>query len=187
MKEILYAGDSLDEEVEIVDPTGTEYTGDDGWAAKYVFIPRDSTAGTKFEIGCSWTGDAYRYQATSATSGQWQPADYTWHLVVTKTGLQVTAATGAAKVLDNPLTASVFDGRSQAEKALDDALAALATFQASGGKVKSYSIAGRSMEFETESGLRQQVSFWSARVASERRQRAIDSGLGDPFRAYVRM
>ena len=177
MKEVLYAGDSIDEEVEIVDPTGTEYTGDDGWAAKYVFIPRDSGAGTKFEIGCSWTGYAYRYQVTSATSGQWQPADYTWHLVVTKTGLQVTAATGTAKVLDNPLTASVFDGRSVAEKAYDDARTALASFQASGGRVKSYSIAGRSMEFESAADLVKLVRFWQGEVERERAAERLSQGL----------
>jgi hypothetical protein len=187
MKEILIAGDSIDEEVEAFDSAGNEYSGDDGWTAKFRFMPRGGGSGSAFEIPCAWTGDAFRYQVASSQSASWTPDNYTWALVVTKTGLQVTLETGQAQVTPNPLTAATYDGRTQAEKALDDAKAALASFNATSGRVKSYSIAGRAMEFDSGSEILKLISFWELQVAKEARAKSIASGLGDPYRVYVRM
>jgi hypothetical protein len=187
MKEILIAGDSIDEEVEAFDSAGNEYSGDDGWAAKFRFMPRGGGSGSAFEINCAWTGDAFRYQVASTQSATWTPDNYTWALVVTKVGLQVTIETGQAQVIPNPLTAATYDGRTQAEKALDDAKAALASFNATSGRVKSYSIAGRAMEFDSGSEILKLISFWEQQVSAERRAKSIASGLGDPYRVYVRM
>jgi len=183
----MIAGDSIDEEVEAFDSAGNEYSGDDGWAAKFVFVPRVAGVGTKFEMPCSWTGDAFRYQVSAATSAAWIPADYSWTLLVSKTGLRVVIQQGAAVVLPNPETVASHDTRSQAEVALADAETALASFNATGGRVKSYSIAGRSMEFETADGIQSMVSFWAEKVLSERRARARASGQPDPFMVYTRM
>jgi hypothetical protein len=187
MKEILIAGDSIDEEVEAFDSAGNEYSGDDGWAAKYRFMPRPGGVGAAFEVPCSWTGDAFRYQVSSSQSGAWTPDDYSWALIVYKTGLQVTIEEGVAKVTPNRATTATYDSRSQAQKALDDAKAALGTFNATSGRVKSYSIAGRAMEFDTGSEILKLISFWETQVAAENRAKAIASGLGDPYRVYVRM
>jgi hypothetical protein len=187
MREELIAGDSIDEEVEAFDSAGNEYSGDDGWAAKFVFVPRAAGVGTKFEMPCSWGGDAFRYQVSAATSAAWVPADYSWTLLVSKTGLRVVIQQGAAIVLPNPETAASHDVRSQAEVALADSKLALATFNATGGRVKSYSIAGRSMEFETADGIQSTIGFWTNEVLQERRARARAAGQPDPFMVYARI
>ena len=149
MKEQLIAGDSIDEEVEAFDAAGNEYSGEDGWEATFYFMPRGGGSGTKFNIPCSWTGDAFRYQVAGATSSSWVPDNYSWALVVTNLGLQVTIEEGSAVVTPNRATSDTYDSRSQAQKAVDDCKTAYATFEATNGRVKSYSIAGRAMEFES--------------------------------------
>lgn len=187
MKEQLIAGDSIDEEVEAFDAAGNEYSGDDSWAAKFVFVPRVAGVGTKFEITCSWTGDAFRYQVSAAVSATWVPAEYSWTLLVSKTGLRVVIQQGTAVVLPNPETAASHDTRSQAEIALADAKTAFATFNSTGGRVKSYSIAGRSMEFESVDGIKAAVAFWANEVFKERRARKLAAGEPDPCMVYVRI
>lgn len=177
MKEQLIAGDSIDEEVEAFDAAGNEYSGDDSWAAKFVFVPRVAGVGTKFEITCSWTGDAFRYQVSAAVSATWVPAEYSWTLLVSKTGLRVVIQQGTAVVLPNPETAASHDSRSTAVRALDEAKAALASFTANNGRVKSYSIAGRSMEFESAADIVKLVKFWELQVDRERTQQRLEQGL----------
>jgi hypothetical protein len=186
MREELIAGDSIDEEVEAFDSAGNEYSGDDGWAAKFVFVPRVAGTGTKFEMACSWTGDAFRYQVSAATTAAWVPADYSWTLLVSKTGLRVVIQQGTAVVLPNPETVASHDTRSQAEIALADAKSALATFNATGGRVKSYSIAGRSMEFESTAEIVKMISNLQVDVNVEHRRKALASGGADPNRIFVR-
>jgi len=185
MKEQLIAGDSIDEEVEAFDSAGNEYSGEDGWSATFYFLPRPGGVGTKFTIPCTWTGDAFRYQVSAGTSSSWVPDNYSWALVVTNTGLQVTIEEGSAQVTPNRVTSDNYDSRSQAQKAVDDCKAAYATFEATNGRVKAYSIAGRSMEFESAEGIASLLSFWNTELWHEKRRNAMASGKPDPGRIYI--
>lgn len=185
MREQLVAGDSIDEEVEAFDSAGNEYSGDDGWAATFYFIPRGGGAGAAFNMICTWTGDAFRYQASAPTTANWIPDFYSWALVVNKVGLQVTIEEGTAQVTPNRTTVATFDNRTQAQKAVDDCKVAYASFNATGGRVKSYSIAGRAMEFESAEGISSLLSFWNTELWHEKRRNAIASGKPDPGRIHL--
>ncbi|MBK9704785.1 MAG: hypothetical protein IPO75_15825 [Betaproteobacteria bacterium] len=89
-------------------------------------------------------------------------------------------------LLPNLALATAYDGRSVAEKALDDANAALASFQSSGGRVKRYSIGGREMEFDNGGDILKLVSYWRIEVKRERARTAIAKGMADPRRIYLR-
>jgi hypothetical protein len=62
----------------------------------------------------------------------------------------------------------------------------MATFNATGGKVKRYEIAGRTMEFQTIGDLMTLHSFWKAKVMAEGSAQSIASGLGNPRNLYTR-
>jgi hypothetical protein len=79
-----------------------------------------------------------------------------------------------------------FDGRSSAEKALNDAELALANLTSSGKKTKKYTIGTRQAEYYTAAELIQAISYWRIRVTNERAAKSISDGLGDPRNLMVR-
>lgn len=78
-----------------------------------------------------------------------------------------TDALGSIQVIPLPQANETYDARSVAQKALEDCEAALAKFNASGGRVQSYSIAGRSMTFTSVSELISLINYWRSRVRLE--------------------
>jgi hypothetical protein len=180
----LIAGDSLDFETEIVDSGGNAYTADDGWAAKYRLIPRAS--GAVIEINGTYANGIWRFQASTGATSGWTADTYSWSLIVSKTGLRVTVEQGICVVAADVGAATLLDGRTQAERALDDAKAALANFNATGGRVKAYSIAGRSMEFDNGGEILKLVSFWTGEVNNEKIAASVARGLGNPTKVYAR-
>jgi hypothetical protein len=60
-----------------------------------------------------------------------------------------------------------FDGRTQMQIGLANAEAALTVFQSSGGRIKSYNIAGRSMTFQDDKEIRDLCQWFRARVHAE--------------------
>jgi len=186
MRTEFICGDSIDEEVETFDSAGNEYSGADGWSATFRFVPRTAGVGQIFDIACNWTGDAFRYQVAASTSAVWIPAEYSWSLIVAKPGLRVTLETGSATVRPDPENVASYDARSAAQRGLDDAKAALTVFNTSGGRVRSYSIAGRAMEFESGTEITSVIDSLQIEVNREKRRDAISRGLGDPNRILVR-
>lgn len=114
--------------------------------------------------GVGWMTTITTLQSAALVAGQ-----YWWMAQVFATGKRVTVAQGELRV--NPDLAAVganYDGRSQAEIALDQALAAYATFTNTGGRVKAYTIGQRSMTFDTLADLQVCVDFWRKRVVTEK-------------------
>lgn len=94
---------------------------------------------------------------------------YAWSKRVTASGVRLTVGMGQLQVQpDFANIGSGHDGRTLAERALADAEAALAQFSASGGKVRRYSIASRSMEFESAADILKLVNYWRQRVNAEK-------------------
>lgn len=94
---------------------------------------------------------------------------YSWSKRVTASGIRMTVAQGQLKVTANfeSITTPGYDGRTVAQKALADAEAALASFNA-GGKTQSYSIAGRSKTYESSEAIMKVISYWRQRVNAEK-------------------
>jgi hypothetical protein len=77
--------------------------------------------------------------------------------------------------------------RSQAAKAVDDLRTALATFKATGGRVKRYSIAGRDIEFESLGEMMKLLSMWQRELANEEAAARLNTGRASPLLLQVRL
>ena len=112
---------------------------------------------------------------------------YAWTARIVKAVERITIGSGQS-VITPDLTSltGVFDPRSKAQIALEACESAMATFNATGGKVKKYEIAGRTMEFQTIGDLMTLHSFWKAKVMSELSSQSVANGLGNPRNLYTR-
>lgn len=182
----LIAGDTLDFLDNIPD-----YPPADGWTLKYRLTPLFTTpTQAPIVLTAATSGTQYSIQASPATTALWSAGRYSWGRWVEKTGARQTLEpiTPFLEVVADPATtAQGYDPRTTAEIALEDAQTALASFQSTGGRVKSYSIAGRSMEFDSAGDLVELVGYWKAEVMRERATKAKRGGAPDPRRITVRM
>jgi hypothetical protein len=164
--------------------TLADYPASAGWVLTYRLLPR--TAGAAIDIVGTASGDDHLSSASAATTAAWASGEYSWVSYVTKSTQRYTVSEGSVTLLPNPATATEYDARSKAAKALEDAETALANFQSTGGRVKRYSIAGREMEFDNAGEILKLVSYWSIQVTRERAVSAVANGYADPRRIYLR-
>lgn len=138
------------------------------------------------------TADASGRWVIGATPAQTSPltaGPYAWtYSASAADGSRYTLGQGRVTLLADvsAVAAAGYDGRSTAQKALDDAESALANFKASGGRVRAYTIAGRSITFADEAALLSVISYWRLRVRTELHAARTAAGLGDPSRLLVR-
>lgn len=105
---------------------------------------------------------------------------------VTRSAERLTVHDSVLTVLPNLAVATSYDSRSQSQKALEDARAALAAYTADGGAtVESYTIAGRSMKFRSAADLISLIEKLERDVARERMAAGILAG-GAPGRIVTR-
>lgn len=131
--------------------------------------------------GNGWKTSITTVQSEALTPGVWWFAAY-----YSATNIRVQAGEGEVIITpDLALAGANFSNLSVAETALKAAEGALATFNASGGKVKKYQIASRSMEFATVDEILKVVSYWKAKVLNEKTEKEIANGNGNPRRLYV--
>ena len=142
---------------------------------------------TPLVLTAGQNGTGWLTSITPVQSGSLGVGQYWWQAVLTATNERVTIGEGELEILVNLANAGAnYDGRSQAEKALSDAEAALSTFQNTGGKIKKYTIGSRHMEFQTIVDLMLIVNYWKMAVDSERAASQIAQGLGNPKKLFVR-
>lgn len=116
---------------------------------------------------------------------------YRWAAVLTSgagdAAERITVGTGQLTLTANlGGVEGAFEARSIAQVALAACEAAMATFNRTGGKVRKYDIAGRSMEFQSIAELMQLHSFWAAKVLSEGTTASIANGDGNPRNLLTR-
>ena len=175
------AGDRLDFLI-----FGAEYPATDGWTLKYRLVPRVS--GTAISITASASGGDYQVAVLPATTASWGVGAYGWESWVEKTGYRYVVGAGQSTITTDPTTIAVgTDTRSQAEKAVADLKAALATYTASQGHVAEYEIAGRRMRFSDAGDIVAKLNFWRGELTKENAAKAVALGLPDPRRIYLRM
>ncbi|WP_025041021.1 hypothetical protein [Nitrosospira briensis] len=132
-------------------------------------------------------GQGWKTTLTLEQSGTLLPGRYTFAACVKAEGVRVTAATGTLTITPDLSLATVgHDSRSVAEKALADAESALANLNASGKKLREYSIGSRSAKYYTAAELIAAISYWKLRVRNEQHSKAIANGLGNPSNLYAR-
>ena len=181
MQPQLIAGDTLNFSTAV-----DGYSPADGWTLKYRLVPVLAT-GTVVLLQAAAQGQAFVVQTPASTTAGWPAGVYSWTSWVDRAGEVYSVASGQITILPDPRqVAAGYDSRSVAVRALDACEAAMATFNSTGGKVKKYEIAGRTMEFQSIAELMQLHSFWKARVATEQTASSIAQGLGNPRNLFVR-
>lgn len=178
MLERLILGDTLN-----FTTTVDGYAASADWVLKYRLIPRLS--GSAIDITCTASGDLHLCQVPAATTAGWTAGTYAWASWVEQGTEKYSVATGEIKLLANPRTATApFDLRSDAEIALAQAKAAFAAWTPT---TKSYSIGGRSMEFNTAADILPVISYWETEVAKEANAAAVAAGRPNGRRVFVRL
>lgn len=156
-----------------------------GWVLKYRLVPR-FTPGSAIEIVCTASGDEHLAAVPASTTVNWTAGDYGWaSWAEGGTAEKYTVDKGQITLLPDPRVAAAgADTRSVAERAYDQAQAALAAWTPTRRK---YRIGDREMEFSSKADIVGVVHYWQAEVAKERRAAALAQGLPDPRKSYVRI
>jgi len=184
MLEELIAGDTLDFFDDV-----PEYPPADGWTLKYHLAARFTTpVQALITIIAITEGARYRTQAAAGITIGWAPGAYTWKRRVEKAGpINQSLGEGQIVIKTAPtLMTQGYDGRSQAAKAVDDLKAAMATFNATSGRIKSYSIGSRQMEFETSAEILQMLDYWQRQLTIEQDTAKIAAGMPNPRNVGIR-
>lgn len=139
------------------------------------------------DIVASAAGKNWSTTLTATASAALGAGTYAWTAIIVNGDERITVGSGQSLITpDLTKLTGTFDPRSKAQIALDACEAAMATFNATGGKVKRYEIAGRTMEFQTIGDLMTLHSFWKAKVMSELSSQSVANGLGNPRNLYTR-
>lgn len=181
--DLLYTGDTWAWERNLAD-----YPASAGWTLNYVLMNSThripASSGT---IAGSASGDTHLISVAAATTATYTAGTYTWQAFVTKASERHTVGQGTV-VLKAGLAGATAaaDQRSQAQVALDAAVAALATYTATNGRVAEYEIAGRRMKFRSMAEIRQLIGFWRIEVQRELDAENIRRGLSTSRKVFVR-
>jgi hypothetical protein len=177
----LYAGDTLNFIVSV----GT-CPASDGWTLNYRLVPSDPTQEAILFVAVP-QGDDYLVQVGPSVTSAWVPGGYSWASWVAMPGARNQVDSGLVTILTDPAaSAPGYDPRSQAQKALDDAKAALAAYNASNGLVSHYTIGTRQMQFRAAAEIIALIDFWKHEVAVENVAASLAEGLGNPRRLFIR-
>lgn len=142
------------------------YPAGAGWVLKLRLVPRGT--GAAISLTATPDGDNFQFAAAASVTASWTAGAYSWAEWV-ELGAEVhTTATGLATIAPDPRAiAPGTDTRGQAQRTLDDLLAAKAQWDVTAGRQRRYQIAGREMEFASEDEIVQKIRFWEGRVALE--------------------
>lgn len=156
------AGDSLDETRALA-----AYPASAGWTLTYRLVPR-AADGQVVTLVTTAAGDAYRLQASAATTAGWAPGPYSWVAWVTRGDDSHTVSQGSVTVAPNPRElAPGADGRSLARRTLDQLVEAKAKWDLSKGNQRRYRINDREMEFKNAAEVERLIRWWSWQVYLE--------------------
>lgn len=163
MQEKIVAGDTLS-----LLENRTAYPASAGWRLRYTLIPRDRAA-ERIEVESVAEGSGHRLRVAPGVTAGWAPGAYGW-VCSAVDGVNVhTVAQGQCQIAPDPRTAQGgADTRSQARRALEDALAALAAWSPTR---RRYKIGDREQEFNASTDILRVISYW---------QRVVDREDGRP-------
>lgn len=160
------AGDSVIwTDTVFVDASGG--TGDSTtYSLQYVFA---SVMIAPITVASVTQGTGWQTMISKTVSATFAAGDYSWEAQASSVANRFTLATGRVTVKPDLATVGPgYDGRTQAQIALDHARQAFANFSASGGRVRSYTIGHRSMTFDNLVDIQGQVIYWEKRVEEEK-------------------
>ena len=176
----IQAGDTLDTTVAL-----PAYPASAGWVLRHRLVPR-AAPGTVVDLTATAAGADHRVQATAAATAAWGAGVYTCVSWVASGAQRVTLARADVQVLADLAAASTpTDTRTRAQRALDDALAALAAWTPT---TRRYTVGDRQMEFNSVADIKDTVAFWRVEVRREATAARVAAGLPCPkTRTTVRL
>jgi hypothetical protein len=153
------------------------------WVLKYRLI----NANARIDLTAAADGSAHLVTVTAAATAAWAAGTYTVQATVETATERYTIARGAMQVKPNLAAMGAnFDARSHVRKALDDTVAALATWIASNGQVQEYDIAGRTMKYSNMAEIQKRIALLRREVAAEEAADKIAAGITPARRLLVR-
>ncbi len=172
------AGDTLTWQKSLPD-----YPASQGWALSYVLL----NAAGKISISSSASGDDHLVNVSAAASAAYAPGSYAWTSFASKSGQRFTVGSGRITIAPDLASATTYDGRSNARKALEALESAYIDYLSNGqGHVAEYEIAGRRMKFRNAAEIWQQIEKLKREVAAEDRAARLAAGLPARRRVLVR-
>ena len=177
------AGDSISwTDAAARDNLGNAITSVD-WTLTYILRGTSSLTVTADANGPGW-----KTSLTAAQSKALTPGVYYWQASVTNGEQRITLGQGTTKIVadlaytTNP---AAYDGRTEAEKALD-AIDAEISARLTGGTAEEYTIGNRSLKKTPMRDLVELQSRYKTIVTRERQAQKIAQGLGNPRAMFVR-
>lgn len=161
------------------------------WTLTLYLVPRfTSPSQSTIELTSAAEGDDHRFAVAATVTATYKPGQYSYITRASdgtqKFTLDATAWGGEVTLLPDPAVAVQGDDhRTQAQKAIDDLKAALATYTTTNGHVQEYEINGRRMKFRSTKEITEMIDFWQKERAGEIRKDAIARGMADPRKVYV--
>ena len=182
MQDIIIAGDALD-----FDTQAPDYPASDGWVMAYRLVPRSSGTPISFTCTTADDGESFNAGVSSGTTATWPAVEYTWFAYVTFSSERHVVDQGSVTIKPDPVSASAFDGRSNARQTLDALKSAYQAYAAAGqGGVAEYSIGGRTMKFRNAKDIIDQIRYWERVVADEDVAAKLAGGLASGRKVYTR-
>lgn len=158
-----------------------------GWTLKYSL----RNAEQKINITATTVGTDYLVTITAAVSAVYSPGRYDWLAYVVKGSggslEQHTVGTGAIIILPNLAGDVVYDARSDARKIYDDLIAKYKELAATGLRVQSYNVAGRSATYNKPAEMLDALKYWASIVRDEENAARVANGGASSRRVGVRM
>lgn len=161
------------------------------WTLTLYLVPRfASPTQSPIELTSAAEGEDHRFAVAAAVTAAYKPGMYSYQTRASdgtqKFTLDATQWGGEVELLPDPAAmVQGDDNRTQAQKALDDLKAALASYVATNGHVQEYEINGRRMRFRSVKEITDLTDFWQKERAAEIRRDAVARGMADPRKAYV--
>ena len=120
---------------------------------------------------------------SAATTAGWAPGAWAWETWAAKGSERYRLEAGQLQVQAGLIGAAAgLDTRSQAQRALDDAEAALAAWTPT---TKRYRINGREMEFNAPADIIAVINHWRTAVKREQAEQAMAAGRRNPRKLQV--
>jgi hypothetical protein len=138
--------------------------------------------GHYFSVVAVADGDAHDVSVSAATTAPYVPGEYRWVAIVTSGSEAKEVGTGSWKILPRYDTAGAYDDRSDAQIRLDDLWTAYESFQ---GAIKSYSIAGRVVQFDNRDQIRAEITYLEQKVQREKIMESVKEGRGNPTKFFA--
>lgn len=176
MQDTLVAGETLNFRA-----TTPDYPASAGWVVTLYLNPR--AGGTATSVTGTASGDDHLLQVSAATTAGWAPGAWAWETWAAKGGERYRLEAGQLQVQAGLIgAAGGLDTRSQAQRALDDAEAALAAWTPT---TKRYRINGREMEFNAPADIIAVINHWRTAVKREQAEQAMAAGRRNPRKLQV--